>query len=1252
MFGTGGILFLADAQVSNTDIIPPNITITNPIANSVVSNTVNITAFATDIIKVAGVKFFVDDKTIGYEDFYPPYSASWYTRDVNNGFHVLTAQARDSAGNKATSSIFVDVQNVTSTKFSINDQIVAIANIYVRPEPSLSSKALAMLFNGSKGTVMGGPAFASKYFWWQVKFDNGLTGWVVENYLIKQAVSAVSVSSTLAIVSYSVATTTVNTVKIIWQTNIPADGQVECGTSLVSMSSTLIYSSFVTTHAVFVSGLVPNTSYIYRIRSKDKLGNLALSPYGNFTTKVSSDSISPVVSVSSPLNNSVIYSTSSLVAQASDNVKMGGVQFFIDGKTIGSEDATLPYSVVWDSRTVLNGSHVITAKARDAVGNQSFSDPVSIIVDNKLSTKFSINDQIVAIANIYVRPEPSLSSKALAMLFNGSKGTVMGGPAFASKYFWWQVKFDNGLTGWVAENWVVKADIISPVISFISPQNNSNVSGTVAISVLATDNVGVYRVEFYRNNVIVGTDFSSPYGILWNTKGFVAGQYVLNAKAYDAAGNVGVSSLLTVNILGSGVLDTISPFISITFPTNNSTVSSTVNITANASDNIGVLGVQFKLDGSNLGLEDITSPYSISWNTASSTNGTHTIFAVARDAAGNISSSSVTVDVLNSVSSTFRIINHDYPRILDHQWGGGNADWFSRFDLIKVPPTKVNNQITSNINVMQQLKVKNPNTITLATTDWNGGGYLRTIESMNNIPPEWRLRRSDGSYILAYSTTYMADITNYGVRITETVNGYAVNNERYNEALPRVIAETTDWSLFDGVASDGSHPFPWKANGDIDIDRNGVNDYTEHGEAWIKQKWWEGQDAARNKLRDYYQQKFGSRDAKYITYWTVGTGSNTGMSVTTSNGVGWEAMFINSPTSFSSWPSIISQWESTGPLPRINYVTGDLIYDDSNYYDYPNTPSRPKEYYRFFRWTLGIALLNDVYYAASENGGRWRNYYDEFDTALGYPKGAAHKLSNSAYIRCFDNGAVLVNPTNAAVTITNTQLQAYSECTGTYYRFKGNQDPNWNNGVLFDSVTLISTVAKTKSGSTRPQNVGDAIILLKTPRTVVSDIIIDNVYSGTSAGSVEATLSGFTYDSEAQFSSTNPLWATARWDGGSDTLFSGAYSRGHYAPAGSGSATAIFKPTINVPGQYALYEWHGWKGSSSSSYTEASNVPVQIKHAGGTTNLVINQQINYGQWNLLGTYTFNNDGTSQVSLSNNANGYVIADAFKFEYIGL
>ena len=95
--------------------------------------------------------------------------------------------------------------------------------------------------------------------------------------------------------------------------------------------------------------------------------------------------------------------------------------------------------------------------------------------------------------------------------------------------------------------------------------------------------------------------------------------------------------------------DTTPPTVSLTAPTAGSTLGGTHDVTANASDNDAVTGVQFKLDGADLGVEDISAPYSVSWNTTTATNGTHTLTAVARDPSGNVATSSaVPVTVSNN----------------------------------------------------------------------------------------------------------------------------------------------------------------------------------------------------------------------------------------------------------------------------------------------------------------------------------------------------------------------------------------------------------------------------------------------------------------------------------------------------------------------------------------------------------------------------------------------------------------------------
>jgi hypothetical protein len=97
--------------------------------------------------------------------------------------------------------------------------------------------------------------------------------------------------------------------------------------------------------------------------------------------------------------------------------------------------------------------------------------------------------------------------------------------------------------------------------------------------------------------------------------------------------------------------DTAAPTVAMTAPASGAAVSgASVAVSASASDNVEVAGVQFKLDGANLGAEDTAAPYTTNWNTTAVSNGSHTLSAVARDAAANTANASDVVVMVSNVS--------------------------------------------------------------------------------------------------------------------------------------------------------------------------------------------------------------------------------------------------------------------------------------------------------------------------------------------------------------------------------------------------------------------------------------------------------------------------------------------------------------------------------------------------------------------------------------------------------------------------
>jgi len=120
-----------------------------------------------------------------------------------------------------------------------------------------------------------------------------------------------------------------------------------------------------------------------------------------------------------------------------------------------------------------------------------------------------------------------------------------------------------------------------------------------------------------------------------------------------ASGRVNAKRALEMVIGGGGGTsnDDEAPTVALTSPSNGATVSGTINLSANASDNVGVASVAFFVDGTQVG-SDSAAPFSVSWNSTAAANGSHTIVARAFDATGNQANSTISVTVSNAGGDT------------------------------------------------------------------------------------------------------------------------------------------------------------------------------------------------------------------------------------------------------------------------------------------------------------------------------------------------------------------------------------------------------------------------------------------------------------------------------------------------------------------------------------------------------------------------------------------------------------------------
>ena len=101
------------------------------------------------------------------------------------------------------------------------------------------------------------------------------------------------------------------------------------------------------------------------------------------------------------------------------------------------------------------------------------------------------------------------------------------------------------------------------------------------------------------------------------------------------------------------VVDNTAPTVTISAPAAGTTVAGTTTVSASASDGVGVAGVTLLVDGAPLGAEDATAPYTLDWDTAPLAAGSHVVTAVARDAAGNASTSAAVTVVVSQTATRF-----------------------------------------------------------------------------------------------------------------------------------------------------------------------------------------------------------------------------------------------------------------------------------------------------------------------------------------------------------------------------------------------------------------------------------------------------------------------------------------------------------------------------------------------------------------------------------------------------------------------
>jgi hypothetical protein len=342
-----------------------------------------------------------------------------------------------------------------------------------------------------------------------------------------------------------------------WSTDEPADSQADYGLTVSYGTSSGTNPALVTSHSVMLTGLSPNTLFHYRVSSKDAAGNLRIGNDKTFVTLPAQDTTAPAVSITSPSGGAIVSGSVTVSASASDNVRVAGVQFLLDGQPLGVEDLTAPYATAWNSLQTSSGQHIVSARARDAAGNKAEA-AISVVVDNEAPTgSVVINSgaKFTRTRSVTLSLSATDRQSSVTKMRFSSTGTSYSSPQAYNTIQSWTLSSGDGVKTVYVQfqdargNWsqaftdMITYDSTKPTQSSIGVTARTDVSATIT---WVTNEPASSQVEYgpttsYGHSTPLDTALVTNHsvrltGLARNTT------YYYRVRATDAAGNEAVSS--------------------------------------------------------------------------------------------------------------------------------------------------------------------------------------------------------------------------------------------------------------------------------------------------------------------------------------------------------------------------------------------------------------------------------------------------------------------------------------------------------------------------------------------------------------------------------------------------------------------------------------------------------------------------------------------------------------------------------------
>lgn len=263
----------------------------------------------------------------------------------------------------------------------------------------------------------------------------------------------------------------------------------------------------------------------------------------------------------------------------------------------------------------------------------------------------SFSSPIVAgVIGLIVSNNPSMNSQQIYDALKNS--AVDKGTAGRDNYYGWGLVNAYGA---VSQNSPPPPiDSTPPTVTITNPQNGAEVTGPFTVTVESSDNVSVSKVELHLDGVFYAQKTTSPYNFALDANTMSEGTHEIKAVSIDSNGNSNFAKI-TITVVRNAV-DTTSPNVSITAPSDGATINGLTTINVDATDNVSVSTVQLYVNEV-FHSEKTSSPYNFSIDSKDLPAGTNIIKAKAIDSSNNSNEDTITVlvqanSLLPSISIT------------------------------------------------------------------------------------------------------------------------------------------------------------------------------------------------------------------------------------------------------------------------------------------------------------------------------------------------------------------------------------------------------------------------------------------------------------------------------------------------------------------------------------------------------------------------------------------------------------------------